>query len=377
MRIAFYAPLNAPIDGTPSGDRRVGVLLTQALTLAGYQVDLASTFRSFDGAGDPARQTRLRDAALALAETLLVRWRSAPPGDRPQLWFTYHLYYKAPDWLGPQLSRALDIPYVIAEASHAPKRASGPWALGHEACERAIRQASLLLCPSRVDIPGLAELVGSSTPIVHVPPFLDPALLRTAAAARNTHRARLVEAHGLDPESTLLLAVGMMRPGDKLASYRELAQALSLLEDRPWALLVAGDGPAREQVAGALEASIPRRTAFLGALDQARLAEVYAACDLLVWPAVNEAYGMALLEAQAAGLPVVAGKVRGVPEVVQDGLTGLLAPGGDPAALAECVRALLASPERRRAMGRAAAEFVERSRSLEVAARQLARHLPL
>lgn len=376
MRIAFYAPLNAPIDGTPSGDRRVGALLTQALKLAGHQVDLVSTFRSFDGDGDPVRQAALRDEALAAAETLLARWRGRPPGDRPQLWFTYHLYYKAPDWLGPRLSGALGIPYVIAEASHAPKRASGPWALGHEACAHAIRHASLLLCPSRFDIPGLAALVGSSSAIVHVPPFLDAALLRAAAGARAVHRSRLAEAHALDTQSPWLLAVGMMRHGDKLASYRELAQALSLVADRPWSLLVAGDGPARDHVTSALEAGIPGRTRLLGELDQARLAGVYAACDLMVWPAVNEAYGMALLEAQAAGLPVVAGKVRGVPEVVQDGSTGLLAPGGDPAAFARCVHALLDSPERRRAMGRAGAAFVARSRSLEAAARQLAQHLP-
>ena len=125
MRIAFYAPLNAPIDGPPSGDRRVGVLLTQALKLAGHRVDLAATFRSFDGAGDPARQADLRDQALKVAGELVAHSRAQSQGDRPQLWFTYHLYYKAPDWLGPLVSRSLDIPYVIAEASHAPKRAAG------------------------------------------------------------------------------------------------------------------------------------------------------------------------------------------------------------------------------------------------------------
>lgn len=377
MRIAFYAPLNAPIDGTPSGDRRVGALLTRALQLAGHRVDLVSTFRSFDGTGNRARQTHLRDQALAVADTLLARWRAAPHGDRPQLWFTYHLYYKAPDWLGPVISRALAIPYVIAEASHAPKRAAGAWALNHDACQRAIRQASVLLCPSRIDIPALATLAGSSATIVHVPPFLDATVLRAAAKGREAHRARLAAAHGLDPGAPWLLAVGMMRAGDKLASYRELAQALARLEGERWRLLVAGDGAARDEVVAALEASVPGRTTFLGQLGQGALAEVYAACDLMVWPAVNEAYGIALLEAQAAGLPVVAGNVRGVPEVVEDGRTGLLAPGGDPAKLAECVRALLSSPERRRAMGRAGAEFVAERRSLEIAAGQLARHLPV
>jgi len=167
----------------------------------------------------------------------------------------------------------------------------------------------------------------------------------------------------------------MMRPGDKLASYRALAQALALLPGRPWFLLVAGDGPMRAEVTRAFADTVPGRTAFLGELGQAALAEVYAACDLFVWPAVNEAYGMALLEAQAAGLPVVAGRVRGVPDVVRDGVTGLLAAGGDHAAFAACVQDLLDSPDRRSAMGRAAAQFVAGERSLETAAQQLTQHL--
>jgi hypothetical protein len=55
------------------------------------------------------------------------------------------VYYKAPDWLGPRIAKALGIPYVLAEATHAPKRAGGPWAIGHEATEAALRMASRVL----------------------------------------------------------------------------------------------------------------------------------------------------------------------------------------------------------------------------------------
>ena len=84
------------------------------------------------------------------------------------------------------------------------------------------------------------------------------------------------------------------------------------------------------------------------------LAGVYAAADLYVWPACNEAYGMALLEAQAAGVPVVAGREGGVADVVADGATGLLVEPRAPAAFAAAVRSLLLDPARRRAMGAAA-----------------------
>ena len=82
----------------------------------------------------------------------------------------------------------------------------------------------------------------------------------------------------------------------------------------------------------------PDRLRFLGALPPDRLAACYAAADLMVWPAINEAYGMALLEAQAAGLPVVAGRTGGVPDIVRDGVTGLLTPIGDETAFAEAGR---------------------------------------
>jgi glycosyltransferase involved in cell wall biosynthesis len=371
MRIAYYAPLKSPTHGTPSGDRRVAGLLMEAMERGGHRIELVSTFRSYDGDGDAPRQTALRDQGTQLARTFVARWLDGPAAARPDLWFTYHLYYKAPDWLGPLVSAGLGIPYVIAEASYATKRAAGPWALGHQGVEDAIRHAALLLCPSRDDIASLATLLDSTERIAHLPPFLDPAPFRAARDARDTHRMTLAAAHGLDPSQPWILAVAMMRPGDKLASYRALAAVLAGLVDLPWSLIVAGDGSARAEVEAAMSSAVPGRVHFVGELDAAGLAPLYAACDLLAWPAVNEAYGMALLEAQAAGLPVVASDLRGVPDVVQHARTGLLAPPGDNAALGARIRELLLAPERRQTMGLAAAEFVATERSIEVAADRL------
>ena len=126
-----------------------------ALERAAEKVELVSTFRSFDGDGDAARQDALRRQGEALAQRMVKQWRAAPEATRPQLWFTYHVYYKAPDWLGPAISEALGIPYVIAEASYAEKRAGGPWATGHEAAADAIGRARLIISPSRDDVAGL------------------------------------------------------------------------------------------------------------------------------------------------------------------------------------------------------------------------------
>ena len=366
MRIAFYAPLKSPTHGTPSGDRRVAGLLMDALAAAGHRVELTSTFRTYDGDGDATRQRALRAQGEALAERLAADWLAAPANERPQLWFTYHLYYKAPDWLGPAVSEALQIPYVIAEASYAPKRAYGAWALGHEASAAAIRKAALVLCPSRDDLAGVQMLIDAKR-AMYLPPFLDAAPYAAALARRPALRAELAAEHRLDAGIPWIVVVAMMRSGDKLASYRSLAAALERLDDLRWQLVVAGDGPMR----GDVEKLLGGRALFLGSLGQRRIAEVLAASDLYAWPAVNEAYGMALLEAQAAGVPVVSCATRGVPDVVQDGRTAMLVPYGDEEAFADAARALLTDGERRRAFGRAAARYVASERSLDATAARL------
>jgi glycosyltransferase involved in cell wall biosynthesis len=371
MRIAFYAPLKSPTHGTPSGDRRVAGLLMDALARAGHQVELASSFRSFEPSGDAARQAALRDQGIALGRQLAAQWRDGPVQARPDLWFSYHSYYKAPDWLGPEVSSAMGIPYVIAEASHAGKRAGGAWDLGHRGAQESIRRADLLLCPTRDDVAGLREVAASPERITLLPPFLDAAPFRAAARRRQALRSDLARQHALDASVPWLAVAAMMRPGDKLASYGALARALGRLRDLPWRLLVAGDGSARGQVQAAFDAAIPERAAFLGALSLDAVAALYAAADLCVWPAVNEAYGMALLEAQAAGLPVVSCATRGVPDVVEHGRTGLLCAPADEAALAGLVRDLLCDEGKRSRLGAAAVAFASEERSIASAAVRL------
>jgi len=371
MRIAFYAPLKSPTHPTPSGDRRVGRLLMDALRLGGHSVDLASEFRSFEGVGDPVQQTLIRNEGGAIADRLIAQWLAGPREKRPEMWFTYHLYYKAPDWIGPCVSKALGIPYVVAEASCAGKRASGPWAQGHLATCEAIQAASLLLCPTQHDVAGLQQVAVAPTRVVRLPPFLDPTPYRLATQTRDAHRASLCAAHGLPLREPWLLVVAMMRSGDKLASYRQLAQALERLMDLPWQILVVGDGLAYAEIQALLEEAAPGRARFLGERGGDELVAIYAASDIFIWPSVNEAYGMAMLEAQAAGVPVVSCAVRGVPDVVCDGRTGLLAAPDDAAGLAELTRELLLDSSRRVAMGQAAAQFVFDERSVGKAARLL------
>ncbi len=366
MHIGFHAPLKAPDHPVPSGDRRVALLLIAALERAGHRVTIMSRLRSFNPSGDEMLQRRLEAEAAGEIE----RIAALPAVARPDLWFTYHCYYKAPDLIGPALSDRLGIPLVIHEPSHAPKRANGPWAAGHRASEAAIRRADLLLCPTRLDLACIGRIAEAGR-LRHMPPFLDIAPFE--GIDRDTARREIADRLGL-PDRPWLLAVGMMRERDKLESYRRLGAALALIADRDWVLLVAGDGEARSQVEAAL-APLGDRVAYAGGLRPDDLARHYAAADLLVWPAAGEAYGMAFLEAAAAGLPAVAGRVRGVPEVVIDGRTGLLATEDEPAAFAAAVARLLDQPGLRRRLAEQAACFAAQERSLDQAAAFLGREL--
>lgn len=365
MRIAFYAPLKPPDDPVPSGERAMARLLMTALATAGHEVDLASRLRSFDAAGGRARQARLGDLGLRLADRLIRRYRACAPAARPALWFTYHLYHKAPDWLGPAVSRALGIPYVVAEASHAPRQEHGPWAVGWLAARDAIAGADLIVGLNPADAACVRPLLPTPARWLPLRPFTDVARLRRAGA--DPASGPRLRRRGAPPQ---LLSVAMMRPGAKLASYRLLAQALRAIADRPWRLLIAGDGPARAEVAAAF-APLGRRVRFLGRLDPPALYRVAAAADLYLWPAIGEAYGMAILEAQALGLPVVAGAAGGVGAIVRDRRTGVLVRVGDAPAFAGAVAALLENAGSRRAMAVAARRVSAHEHDIGAAARTL------
>ena len=370
MNIAFYAPMKPPDFPIPSGDRRVARSIIDALGAAGHAVELASRFGSRDASGDPDRQARLRDLGGRLAERLIRRYRGRPAGERPQLWFSYHVYYKAPDWIGPAVCDGLGIPYVIAEASFAPKRAGGAWDLGHRAAADAIGRADAIFGLNQVNKACVLPLLDDAERWIPMPPFIDCGPYRTADA--EPCRRRLAQHHDLDPAVPWLLVTAMMRDDVKLESYRLLGRALSEIAGRQWRLLVVGDGPARAEVEDGLPAG---RAVFLGEKSTEELAQIYPAADLFVWPAINEAYGMAILEAQAAGVPIVAGNSGGVAEIVRDGETGVLVTAGDTAAFAAAVGRLLDDRGLRRTMSLRAKENTQARHGLTGAADRLNRVL--
>jgi glycosyltransferase involved in cell wall biosynthesis len=128
--------------------------------------------------------------------------------------------------------------------------------------------------------------------------------------------------------------------------------------------LLVGDGPLRPPMeAKARELSLSETVTFTGIRRD--VAEILALLDIFVLPSLWEGLPVAVLEAMAAGLPVVATRVGGVPEVVIDGVTGLLVPPRNPDALSEAILRLLQDPDLRHRMGQAGRERVRERFSLE------------
>ena len=361
-RVAFYAPLKPPTHPTPSGDRRFARLLLQALRRAGFDAETVSTLRSRNADGDDVFQDRLERRAAAIAARLIERFRDNPPS----IWFTYHLYYKAPDLLGPAVSSALGIPYIVAEASRAAARADGPWRRGHALTDSALRQADLILQPNPRDLPEIQTFLGPDAPIATLPPFVDLTREGGGAATRPRNRADIAARLGLNGALPWLVSTGMMRPGAKRDSYRVIAQTLAALDGIAFHWILIGDGPARPEIER--EIAPDPRIRFAGALSARELRRMNTASDLFVWPAIGEAFGMAPLEAQAAGLPVILGDRPGTRVLVDADRSGLLVPEGDAAALARAVRHLLESPESLAEMGKAARAHVARNHDIAGAA---------
>ncbi|MDE3801244.1 glycosyltransferase family 4 protein [Sinorhizobium meliloti] len=353
MKIAFHAPLKSPDHPVPSGDRQMARMLIEALRVAGHDVGIASELRTFSREASDAAFSALRKEAEREIARIRRLWQSKGP---PDLWFCYHPYYKAPDLIGPALSAAFSIPYVTAESSYSFRRNLGAWKLAQDEVAAGARQAAVNICFTHRDREGLEEAIPEVrsallAPFIDVSPFRD--LRRTEAGGNR------------------LFAVAMMRTGDKMDSYRMLARALALVADVPWTLTVVGDGPARADVSEAFSAFPAGRLDWLGERPPQAIPEILAGGDLYVWPGCGEAYGLSYLEAQAAGLPVVAQHTAGVPEVVRNGETGYLTTAGDIDALAAALRHFLVDGTLRRQFGERARRFVFEQRSLPAAAARL------
>jgi glycosyltransferase involved in cell wall biosynthesis len=200
------------------------------------------------------------------------------------------------------------------------------------------------------------------------PDWMDGALDREAA------RSRL----GIDKEERVIATVGRL---SSEKAHVDLIRAVARFDrDMPVRLVIAGEGPERSSIEQlARELGISERVTLAGFLADPR--PVYAAADVIALSSLSEGSPNALLEAMAAGVPVVSTAVGGIPEIVTDAETALLVAPRSPEALAAAIRRIFAEPEASRARADRARIIVasrhspaERVRKLTELYREVAAH---
>jgi glycosyltransferase involved in cell wall biosynthesis len=232
------------------------------------------------------------------------------------------------------LRRLLRAPVVFSahgefrNDAHAALQRSRPlrWGLAS-----LLRHAAAVTAPSAAVLEELREELDVRAPATVIPNAVEPAEFDGPAPAQDPAgpylftACRLVEQKGID----VLL--------------RAFAQARESLGGRR--LVIAGEGPERERLGRlAAELGLAREVAFTGAVGRRRLAELMRGADAFAFPSRQEAFGIALLEAMAAGTPAVASAVGGIPEFARDGENALLVPPDDPQRLAAALSRLAAEP---------------------------------
>lgn len=171
---------------------------------------------------------------------------------------------------------------------------------------------------------------------------------------REEARARLERELAIPHDAPVVATVAVLRPKKGIEVLLEAVRKV-----RGASFVIIGDGPKREEWSALA-------TAF-GVADRVRWAgfrtdvdALLAGCDLFVHPSLDDAFPTVLLEAMAAGLPIVASRVGGIPEIVTPGVTGELVPPGDAAALASAIDAVLGNEDTLRLMREAARTYSSR-----------------
>jgi len=347
MRICFYAPFKPLNHPNPSGDQVIARGLYRFLEERGHTLIPVSDLRT--------RWIYLQPWRLPLVLREQRRGHRLVASRAPDLWLTYHTYYKAPDLLGPTAVRRTGIPYVIFQGNYSTKRRRhAKTAAGFWLNRRALRRADHLFSNRREDFINLQRLLPASR-LTQTKAGIYPAEFQFDADARRHLRSQW----GVDGTPVVITAA-MFRDDVKSMGLEIVIRACSRILQRgsPHTLVIIGDGPRRDHLASLAGRLMPGGVRFVGKIDRQRMARYYSAGDLFAFPGINESLGMVYMEAQACGLPVVAFHNGGIPEVVARGKTGFLTPLKEPAPFVNTLARLIARPDLRSEMGRAAGRHV-------------------
>ena len=353
MKIAFYAPFKPLGHGTPSGDLAIAQGIVEFLEHQGHEIRVQSRIR--------ARWIYYRPwlwPGLIRDFLRSMRRLSVSP---PDLWLTYHTYYKAPDILGPWVCKCLGIKYVIFQGIYSTKRKKKIKTLpGFFLNRAALLRADQVITNKLEDLENLKRIVPNER-LAHIPPGIYP-----EAFGRDEAKGRALRTQWQASGIPVILTAAMFRDDVKSQGLAWLIRCCSRLvaQKVPFVLVIAGSGPMEKKLKALGEQCIPGHYRFVGKISRQEMAGFYSAGDFFAFPGIRESLGMVFLEAQSCSLPVVAFDNGGIPEVVDNGTTGLLVSMFDKAAFARALIRLIQDTNVRTTMGRAGAAYIRQRHDL-------------
>ncbi|MBI9088875.1 MAG: glycosyltransferase family 4 protein [Desulfobacterium sp.] len=354
MKIAFYAPFKPLGHGTPSGDLAIAGGIVDFLKHRGHGIVVQSRLRARWITHRPWLWPRLILDFVRSVRTLAV--------DPPDLWLTYHSYYKAPDILGPWVCRLLGIKYVIFQGIYSTKRRRRLKTLpGFFLNRAALTRADHVITNKLEDLENLKRLIPQRK-LSHIPPGIYPNAFRKNDREGAALRRRW-GANGVP----VILSAAMFRNDVKSQGLAWLIRCCAklALANVEFLLVIAGSGPMEKELKALAEDCIPGRYRFVGRIKRREMYRFYSAGDLFAFPGIRESLGMVYLEAQSCGLPVVAFDNGGIPEVVDNGETGLLVPMFQENPFVNAVTRLIRDKALRSGMGDGAAGYIRKHHDLD------------
>jgi len=353
MRIFFYAPFKPLGHPHPSGDLMIATGLYDYFARRGHQVFQVSSLRSRWIFWKP----------WLWPQVLLERQRAVRSivQFRPDLWLTYHTYYKAPDLLGPAVCQETKLPYVIFQGIYSTKRKRDMRTLpGYVLNKKALCASKHLFTNRREDLTNLERILPQNR-LTYLTPGIFPEDFRFDVEVRGEYR-RLWDVRN----EPVILAAAMFRPGVKARGLAWVIRACGKLlrQGRGFQLVIVGDGEEKVRLHRLAAEDLPGKVRFLGKVPRNEMYRIYSACDIFAFPGIRESLGMVFLEAQSCGLPVVAFANGGIPEVVKDRTTGFLVPPFALDPFVQAIESLLADENLRHKMGQAARSYVRQNHDL-------------
>jgi glycosyltransferase involved in cell wall biosynthesis len=239
---------------------------------------------------------------------------------------------------GLYYAKTMDVPLIASYHTHLPEYLQH-YGLGMlegllwELLKAGHNQAQLNLCTSTAMMQALTEHGIERVDLWQR--GVDTELFQPHLASREM-RSRLSQGH---PDSPLLLYVG------RLSAEKEIDRIKPVIEAIPGArLALVGDGPHRQALEKHFEGT---PTHFVGYLQGLELGAAFASADAFIFPSRTETLGLVLLEAMAAGCPVVAARSGGIPDIVEDGVNGFLFDPNDENGAIVATQRLFANPQER------------------------------